>query len=574
MRKIPQLRVETEDGVLVGGVEEGVRVFRGVPYAQPPTGARRFGSPVPNEPWAGVREATRSGPASVQINQANTSRVMEIVRKIDPGVPGVMAWPDYTPKTYSQPHVDEDCLYLDIWVPEEGGEKPLPVYLYYHGGANVVSSGSFWLERGARLAREERVIVVRPNYRLGALGWVHFGLISDELPDAVNLGLQDQIAALRWVHRNIATFGGDPANITIGGESCGATAVSHLLCYPDTRPLIRRAVIQSLSPFNLWCTQRREEATEVAFQYLQLLEISDPAELRRLEPEYFLAVHNVLTRLFPADRNMAWRPMGAVVDGDLVPQVPAIYLSTARFPRVDFELMIGVAKDEWQFFRGHSETARRGSEPAVVDVFAQAFGRERARQLYNAYRTIYPDHTEPGHILDDVMSFEFFKFSSLLIADRLARQGVPVHLFQFSYDLPGIGGYLRAAHTGDMPFIWRNLDEADLRQWPSFDGADRSELEHIAVDFGRLYGAFLRDGDPGTAWPAFNPDGRTVLWVGHTVEPRPGLLDTELKAFKEAGVGDVAALEAKLVRNVRADLNVRRRATPYADRRAGADDER
>lgn len=562
-----RMRVSTDDGDLRGGEEEGVRVFRGVPYARPPVGPRRFRSPLPPERWDGVRDATRSGPASMQMNNVNASRVMAIVAEIDPGVPGIIPGPEFAVKiTYNQPDISEDCLYLDIWVPEVAGSPPLPVYLYYHGGANMISSGSNPLERAARLAREERVIVVRPTYRLGALGWVHLGLISDEFPEAINLGLQDQIAALRWVHRNIGAFGGDPENITIGGESCGATAVSHLLAYPPVRPLIRRAVIQSLSPFNNWCTQQKEEAAEVASQYLELLGISDPAQLRDVEPERLLAVHNVLLRLFPADRNCAWRPAGPVVDGDLVPRAPAEHLSTEPYGREDFELMIGVAKDEWQFFRGHSETAQHGSENAVINVFAQILGDDGARQLYDAYRGIYPDH-EPGHILDDVMSFEFFKFSSLLIAANLVRQGIPVYVFQFSYDLPGVGGYLRAVHTGDMPLIWRNLDEASLRRWPGYDGADPAELERIAAQFGRLYGAFLRDGDPGPDWPAFD-DGHTILWFGTEVEPRPGLLDDEWAIFHAAGLKDVAGLEKLLVANVRSDLEVRRRAMPVPDQAA------
>ena len=177
--------------------------------------------------------------------------------------------------------------------------------------------------------------------------------------------------------------------------------------------------------------------------------------------------------------------------------------------------MIGVAKDEWQFFRGHSETARHGSEDAVINVFAQILGDDGARQLYDAYRGIHPDH-EPGHILDDVMSFEFFKFPSLLIAANLGRQGTPVHVFQFSYDLPGAGGYLRAVHTGDMPLIWRNLDEASLRRWPGYDG----------------------------------------------------VLDDEWAIFRAAGLKDVAHLEKLLVANVRSDLDVRRRAMPVPDQAA------
>jgi para-nitrobenzyl esterase len=132
--------------------------------------------------------------------------VQALGRELDPGIQGQPVYPAAA-KIYDPPVISEDCLYLNIWVPTGAQVTMLPVYLYYHGGANMVNAGSFELESGKLLAKEEKVIVVRPNYRLGALGWVHFGLISEELSDAINLGLQDQIAALRWVSENIGSFG-------------------------------------------------------------------------------------------------------------------------------------------------------------------------------------------------------------------------------------------------------------------------------------------------------------------------------------------------------------------------------
>ncbi|CRG92302.1 hypothetical protein PISL3812_09359 [Talaromyces islandicus] len=121
---------------------------------------------------------------------------------------------------------------------------------------------------------KKNIIVIRSNYRLGALGWVHFGLVSKEFPEAINLGLQDQIAVLEWVHDNVDAFG-DQDNITIGGDSAGGTAVSHLLANPEVQKLVRRAIIQSLSPLNVWCTQEKEEAIVIAHKYLEMLGIKD-----------------------------------------------------------------------------------------------------------------------------------------------------------------------------------------------------------------------------------------------------------------------------------------------------------
>ncbi|MFB7629543.1 carboxylesterase/lipase family protein [Streptomyces sp. NPDC056149] len=545
--------VRVATGLLHGTPEEGVVVYRGVPFAQPPVGPLRFRSPLPPERWSGLRDASRPGPASYQFNSANQGDVERIVRDIDPGVPGIMAWPGYTNATYRHNHAAEDCLYLDIWVPESAPRGGLPVYVYYHGGANAVSSGSFALERGANLAREANMIVIRPNYRMGALGWVHFGLLGGDLPEAVNLGVQDQLAALKWVHENVAAFGGDPENITIGGESAGATAVSHLLTNPSAHPYFRRAVLQSLSPFNLWCTQQRPEAVTVARMYLDLLGLDDPARLQDIDPNRLLAVQSVLTRYFPPDRHLAWRPLGAVVDGSWVPQAPALHLSENTVAKPGLEVAIGFAKDEWQFFRGHSETVSRGSRRDVLGVLEQVFGADGAEEVYRRFHELQPDHA-PGLLLSDVMSFEFFKLSSLAIARNLGAQRIPVHLFQFSYDLPGLDGRLRAVHTGDIPFLFRNHSERDLAWWPAFDGADRAEVREVSARMGELYASFIRSGRPGAGWPRFDAADGNVLWFGRSVEPWPGLLKREWDIFQERGFGTVRSVENALVDNVRAAL--------------------
>ena len=545
--------VQTAYGDLEGTQDGNLRIFRGVPYAKPPVGERRFRSPAPLEPWNGTRSALQSGQASCQMNSANEAAVLSAIREMDPGVPGIPSWPSYVGKTYDHPHAGEDCLYLDIWAPEVRAGQKLPVYLYYHGGANAVSSGAFELERGANLAAQEDIIVVRPNYRLGALGWVHFGLISDEFPEAINLGLQDQIAALEWVAANIDAFGGDKDNITIGGESCGATAVSHLMTHPRTRTLFKRAILQSLSPFNLWCPQGREQAAEVARTYLELLGIKDPAELLHVEPNRLLAVQNILTRYLDPDDNVAWRPLGGVVDGEWIARQPAEMLSSTDYPRSGMQLMIGFAKDEWQFFRGHSETIRRGSRDNALRVLEQVYGEKNAAALFSAFETIHPTHA-PGHLLSDIMAFEFFKFSSLLIAQNFAKQGIPAYVFQFSYDLPGWNGELRAVHTGDMPFLWRNFTPEDLARWPSFEGAETAEIERTAKEMGRLYAEFIRNGNPGPAWRSYDERSRTVLSFGKAVTAIDGLMDAEFQAFTSHGAKTVQPLETALVRSLKAAL--------------------
>jgi para-nitrobenzyl esterase len=544
------LLVETPCGILQGCVDEGVYVFRGVPYAKPPTGPRRFRDPIPTK-WDGVRDATQSGPAAYQVNNNNMTHLMDLVKAMHPGeLPGIVPGPPYVFETYEQSKISEDCLYLDIWKSANTASHQLPVYVYYHGGANIVSAGSFQPERGAALANEEGIIVVRPNYRMGALGWVHFGLISKEYPEAINLGLKDQIAALKWVHENISSFGGDQNNITIGGESAGATAVSHLLCNPVSQKLVRRAIVQSLSPFNVWCTQEKQEAEVIARKYMDLLQIhDDPARLSDTEPEKFLAIHSILLRLFSPDTNHAWSPVGAVVDGDIVPSNPALMLSTQPYPIRDFELMIGFAKDEWQFFRGHSATFERGVESDAISILAQVFGEREATSVFQSYKKLYPSHST-AKLLNDVMSMQMFKFSFLAIASNFASQNLPVYVFQFSFELSGGGG---AIHTGDMPFIFRNYTDRDLKKWPAFKGTDPEVIARLSHTFGGLYGSFIRQGCPGTtdSWPVYDDERQAILWFGETIEPVQRLLEKEIHIFKNAGIVDYSTLLKRMVRNVR-----------------------
>ncbi|MEU6148258.1 carboxylesterase family protein, partial [Streptomyces sp. NPDC047081] len=340
-------RVEVAEGVLEGVTSDGVSCFLGVPYAAPPVGDLRFRAPRPAPSWTGVRSAAAYGPPAYQMTLANLKDVGALIGKRDPGVEGTFP----VPPTFAQDAMpldsSEDCLYLDIYVPPGAADAgPLPVYVYYHGGANVSNSAAAMhdIQRGENLARAENIIVVQPQYRVGALGWVHFGLVDETLEEAVNLGLQDQIAALKWISNNIGRFGGDPANITIGGESAGGTAVSHLVANPEARRYVRRAIMQSLSPFNTWCTQREPEARAVAEVYRQILGAQN---LQTIDPDEFLALQSVMSRLFHPDTSVAWRPHGGVVDGKFIHDLPVLKLAADGLDDPDFEVMIGFAKDEW-----------------------------------------------------------------------------------------------------------------------------------------------------------------------------------------------------------------------------------
>lgn len=545
------MRVRVAEGELQGKLIDGVGCFTGVPFAAPPVGDLRFRAPRPMAPWEGVRAAVDYARPSSQLDRSNQERVKKIVADRDPGLEGVASIPPAFAADVRLDGSSEDCLYLDIYVPETDDDEPLPVYVYYHGGANRFNSaaGAHDYQRGERLARAEKIIVVQPQYRLGALGWVHFGLIDPGMDEAVNLGLQDQIAALRWVSENIAAFTGDPQNITIGGESAGATAVSHLITNPETRRYARRAILQSLTPFGGWCTLLEPEARAIAGVYQAILGAEGVASA---DADELLSMQDLLLRLFHPDAVLPWRVHGAVVDGDLVADQPVLHLAEQGLDDARFEVMIGFAKDEWQFFRGHTPTLQQTDPQTAVRVLSEVFGPDGAQRVYDGFASAYPDRPAE-HLLSDVLSFIHFKLSSLEIARTLARQGNDVYVFQYSYDHPGFDGYLRALHTGTLPFVWR-AGEAQRPAFRSMEGADVAEVQRLAADFGALYSQFIRDGHPGGPWERFDPDTEAVLWFGLPLESRRQLARAELDAFAAAGVTSTRQLEDRMLADLRRRL--------------------
>lgn len=304
------------------------------------------------------------------------------------------------------------------------------------------------------------MIVVRPSYRLRALDWAHFTLISKELAGAINLGLQDQVASLNWVSENKGVFGGDKDNITVSGESSGATTVSHLFPNPAAFLPFRRAVLQSLSPFNTWCTQRPEQAAEIARLYLGILKVDKPADLMTVDADRLLTTTGLLGQYFDLDKNAAWNPLGGVVHGTWILNILVKQLVSGGIDGLASEIMLGIAEDERLTFRSNSVTLRSGTVEAVLKVIAQVFD-ERAPAALDEYHRLNPIHA-PGRLLSDIMSFKFFKFSTLEIASTLSAQDIPTYVFEFAYEMHGLGGALHAVHTGDMPFNLEDLPRCGL----------------------------------------------------------------------------------------------------------------
>jgi para-nitrobenzyl esterase len=302
--------VETSSGTLRGEAREGHVAFRGVPYAAAPDGDRRFLPPAPVAPWAGVREALAHAPAAPQ----------------DPLVPFPFR---------AAPPESEDCLYLNVHTPAADGARR-PVLFWIHGGGFSHGSGSQPAYDGGPLAERGDVVVVTINYRVGALGYLYLGAHGgDDWGAAVNGGQLDQIAALQWVHDNIAAFGGDPGNVTIFGQSAGSVAVCTLLAMPGARGLFAKAIAQSGTANRL---NNRETAAATARAYLDRLGIPTGGrdELRAAAVADFLAAQGSRGALAP------------LVDGDSLPEPPLAAVRDGI--AADIPLMIGSTRDEQKLY--------------------------------------------------------------------------------------------------------------------------------------------------------------------------------------------------------------------------------
>ena len=306
---------KTTPGNVRGTSDAAVLAFKGIPYAAPPTGVRRFRPPEPVAPWPGVRDAIDYGPSCPQ--------------------------PSARPQGWSQePRLSEDCLYLNVWTPGLDGAARRPVMVWFHGGGFSIGSGSWPVYDGAALARRGDVVVVTVNHRLGIFGYLHLAEVAPDLASSGNAGMLDLVAALQWVRDNIAAFGGDAANVTIFGESGGGAKVSTLHAMPAARGLFHRAIVQSGPGLRV---KPRAQAEEVARTTIEKLGVAaDPAALQALSTER-------LARSTDRARGAQARSRSALCSTTCTsPLTPATALETGAAP--DVPMVIGCNRDEATLF--------------------------------------------------------------------------------------------------------------------------------------------------------------------------------------------------------------------------------
>jgi para-nitrobenzyl esterase len=453
------LEIATDRGLVVGHARDGVREFLGIPYAAPPTGALRWRPPQPAAAWTAPRDATRHRPACPQ------------------------------PEQGFHRDTSEDCLTLDLWIPD-GATRPLPVLFWIHGGAFYQGSGSDELYDGSRFARRTRAIVVAINYRLGALGFLsQRALAAEQGRDALPaVGLLDQRAALQWVQRNIAAFGGDPARVTLDGESAGAWSECAQLAMPGSRGLFARAIVQSGACSDaLYFTPEAANAQGDELAARLGCTGDDVAACLRRQPA------DPVVAALPFRRGLLLLPgvwWGPIVDGRELPRMPLAAIRAGDFARVP--LIIGTARDEG--------TLHTRAYPAVeADELAWfvrgVFGDPAVAPVVARYA-----RPTPKAALTDVVTDGIFRCNTRRVARAAAAHGVPVYLYEWTHALDGPPHVhaLGPTHGVDLFFQWGTISL----------GVGPSAAEQPLVDLVQdLWGRFVHTGDPGHGWPRYTAAG-------------------------------------------------------------------
>ncbi len=464
----PEVRAPA--GTVRGTREDGVAVFRGIPFAEPPVGALRFAAPSQVRAWSGVRDAISFGPPPPQGGHFG----MDALEGGD---------------------ASGDWLTLNVWSPAPGPGAGLPVMVWIQGGGYVVGMSGLPEYDGGRLAREGGLVVVTFNYRVGMEG---FGYIDGAPP---NRGLLDQAAALAWVRDNIRAFGGDPDRVTIFGQSAGGGSVAALLAMDRAVGLFRRAIVQSM-PGTFFTPELATDITAACAATLgarpTLAGLSDvaPRQLSSAADAVGATMGEWTLRWgLPAHRSIPFSP---VVDGEVLPVTP--WQALADGAGRDVQLVICHTRDEQRLFTAITGLLGAVTEDQAADalqVFAP--GPDGARQ----YRDGYPAaHSEELYEL--VHSDWLFRMPSLHLAEAQVRGRGRAYVCELTWPAPGMGGIFGACHGLDVPLVFGNLERG---QTAMLIGAPASrEAEDLSRWMRAAWTSFAESGDPG--WPAYDSDRR------------------------------------------------------------------
>ena len=485
--------VQTRDGKVQGSIQNGVATFKGVPFAQPPVGDLRLKPPLPPKSWSGIRKADSFSAGCIQHKDISRG--------------------PWTQEYMLQGPTSEDCLYLNVWAPAKFKGRNLPVYVWFHGGGYNEGAGSIDVYDGANLA-SRGLVVVTVNYRLGALGFLALSQLSAESPHHVsgNYGFLDGVAALQWVKDNISAFGGDPAKVTIGGQSAGSGMVHNLCSSPLAQGLFRAAVAESGTSL----TSRMKalaDAEKDGLDFVRSKKVSSVEELRKLPAEDFV----------PSPGSPRMLRFSPIVDGWSIPDVPLAAIESGNAN--DVPLLTGMQADEGS-----------GNAPQTYGKIPAAEWHQQVQKLYGNLATrfeqLYPSQDDAAASIAEKQSARERGEASMYLwcAKATENQNSKIYTYYFNRatpwpEHPEFGAH----HTGEVIYMFSNLNKLP-RPYTEDDRKVAATASGYLVNY-------VSTADPnGTGlpkWDAFTANPPQTLEISPTTAMRPLMSPEKLAFWKE-----------------------------------------
>lgn len=487
----------TTSGKVRGKEGLGCLQFRGIPFAAPPVGERRWRPPVRPEQWDGVRDCFEFGPICPQ-NLGTLERLGGARRPQHP--------------------MDEDCLSLNIFTPALDDARR-PTMLWIHGGAFATGSGRIPWYFGHNFARDG-VVIVTINYRVSALGFLHLeALFGKAFEESGTVGTQDQVSSLEWVQENIESFGGDPDNVTIFGESAGGMSVGTLLATPSAKGLFHKAIPQSGASH---AAHGPETAARIAGRFCDEVGVApgDTEALLALPVERLLEAVLELGQIITSDHTDLFgddfaglaMPFQPVVGGDVLPQIPIDGVRAGTGGGIP--TLVGTTKHEWRLFTILiREDQMRSLAPRPLRNLCEQGGKS-VDDLVAGYRRNVGEPSELD-LRNAIETDRAFRIPAIRLGEAQIANDTPVWMYRFDWETPAFGGQMGACHALEIPFVFDNLDAPGADVFTGGEGP-----QDLATRMHAAWVAFAKTGDPNTvelpSWPRYDTDARATM-----------LLDTE-----------------------------------------------
>ncbi len=504
--------IETDKGKVRGEYENGLFTFKGIPYAAPPIGEKRWLPPEPREPWQGILEASEFGAISPQIT----------VEPTDFQVPGFSVLGAQS----------EDCLYLNIWTSKLEAAS-LPVMVWIHGGGFNTGSGSQPISLGDILALRGDVVMVTLNYRLGILGFLNLNEVTGgRIPATGNNGLLDQIAALQWIKNNISAFGGDPDNITVFGESAGGMSIGCLMAIPAARGLFHKAILESGTGAQ---ARPLDQCVEMSESFLEAtgLKSNNTTGLREISVSRILEAQEKLTLKSPGGVT----PVAPVVDGKVIPKRPldAIKEGAAK----GIITIVGNNLEECKLFRIRRPELATADEATLSQICSAFIPKQHISRVIDTYkkaRNERGESTSPSELMAAIQTDVMFRIPVTRTLEAQCQNGMAAYHYLFTWKSPALNGLLGACHALEIGFVFGRLDDKFCGSGP--------EAEQLSRKVQDGWVAFARYGNPSCEslgeWTAYCERRKTMM-LGQECHVEEVPYEEERRIWGEIdGVGPVA----------------------------------